>query len=312
MSLRFQLRHYTEYRYEEFVESAHNQLRMHLREVPGQVIERRTVRMHPAPDWTRLQSDYFGNRVLWVQTSREHRASKIFVKHDVRVSARRLHPAEQTATVAELRACLDSDRYAQDPELAMLRLPSRLVPVDEELAAFAAPYLVADRPVLAAAEALQAHIFGTFTFSPLATSISTPVHEVLESRKGVCQDFAHLMVAGLRSCGLAARYVSGYIETLPPPGKPRLVGADASHAWVSVWCGPEVGWQDLDPTNNQRPQGQHLTTAWGRDYDDVIPLNGVIFGGGESSTLKVRVDLRRLPSAIKNSALDGPALDIGK
>jgi transglutaminase-like putative cysteine protease len=201
--------------------------------------------------------------------------------------------------LAELQAQLASARFAQDPALVLHTLPSRLVPsAHPALRAFAAPFFQTGRPVLEAAELLMQHIFQNFKFDPEATSITTPVLEVLEQRHGVCQDFAQLMIGACRAMGLPARYVSGYIETLPPPGKPRLVGADASHAWVSLWCGAEHGWQELDPTNNQRPQGQHIVAAWGRDYDDVIPLNGVISGGGDSSKLKVRVDLKRLPDAL--------------
>ena len=295
MTQHYLLRHYTEYRYEHVVETAHNQLRMHLRNTPTQSCLQRSMHVMPRPSWTRLQADYFDNKVLWVEQDAPHRVAKIFIKHLVALDAPPLPSAESTMTVAALRELLLSPTWAQMPELALLRLPSRFVPVSEVLREFAAPFFPPEQPVLAGARALMDHIYREFRFNPRATSIATPVHEVLEQREGVCQDFAHLMVAALRAMGFAARYVSGYIETLPPPGKPRLVGADASHAWVSLWCGPEDGWQDLDPTNGKQPEGQHIVTAWGRDYDDVVPLNGVISGGGESSTLKVRVDLRRVP-----------------
>jgi transglutaminase-like putative cysteine protease len=140
-----------------------------------------------------------------------------------------------------------------------------------------------------AASALSARLHRDFTFDPEATHVSTPVAEVLLHRRGVCQDFAHLLIGGLRSLGLAARYVSGYIETRPPPGKARLVGADASHAWVSVHL-PGFGWLDLDPTNDCPADERHITLAWGRDYADVTPLRGVTLGGGEQ-TLEVAVDV---------------------
>ncbi len=134
-----------------------------------------------------------------------------------------------------------------------------------------------------------------FRYDPEFTTLSTPLADVLAHRRGVCQDFAHLAIGCLRSQGLAARYVSGYIETLPPPGKPRLIGADASHAWFSVYV-PDCGWVDFDPTNNQLPESRHITVAWGRDYADVTPLKGVIFGGGQMQ-LTVSVDVLDLDAA---------------
>jgi transglutaminase-like putative cysteine protease len=135
-------------------------------------------------------------------------------------------------------------------------------------------------PILVGVRALMIRIHREFAFDPKATTVSTPVMEVFERRRGVCQDFAHLMLSCLRSIGLAARYVSGYLLTRPPPGNKRLVGADASHAWVSVYC-PGHGWVDVDPTNGIFPSLEHVTLGWGRDYDDVTPLRGVLLGGGD-------------------------------
>jgi len=146
------------------------------------------------------------------------------------------------------------------------------------------------RPILEAAQALMSRIFREIRFDTRATDVTTPVAEVFERRAGVCQDFAHLMLACLRSLGVPARYVSGYLETLPPPGQPRLIGADASHAWVSVYVGEPHGWIDLDPTNNLLPAERHITVAWGRDFSDVSPLRGVTLGAGGQS-LFVEVDV---------------------
>jgi transglutaminase-like putative cysteine protease len=159
------------------------------------------------------------------------------------------------------------------------RYPSPYVQPAPELAAFARESFTERRPLMAAAVALMHRIHDEFQFDPGATSITTPATRVLEERHGVCQDFAHLEIACLRSLGLPARYVSGYLLTDPPPGQPRLVGADASHAWLSVWC-PRNGWVDLDPTNAVLPDTRHVTIAWGRDYGDVSPLRGVVLGGG--------------------------------
>ncbi len=294
MTQHYLLRHYTEYRYKADVESAHNQMRMHLRNTDHQVCLQRSMSVLPRPSWTRLQGDYFDNKVLWMEVDRPHKVSKIFIKHLVAVDEPLKADPASTRTMAQMQALLAEECWAQDPQLVLLRVPSRFAPQSAAVRAFARPFFPPDRPVLACAVELMQHIYKHFEFNPHATTVATPVEEVLNKRAGVCQDFAHLMVTALRSVGLVVRYVSGYIETLPPPGQPRLVGADASHAWVSLWCGPELGWQDLDPTNGKRPDGQYLVTAWGRDYDDVVPMNGVISGGGGSSTLKVRVDLRRV------------------
>jgi transglutaminase-like putative cysteine protease len=156
-----------------------------------------------------------------------------------------------------------------------------------DLALYAGPSFAAGRDLPEALLDLTRRIHADFKFDPKATSVSTPLREVLAKRRGVCQDFAHFMIGCLRTLGLAARYVSGYIVTAPPPGKPRLVGADASHAWVSVYCG-EAGWLDLDPTNDCVVDDEHITLAWGRDFSDVTPMRGVILGGGEQE-LEVRV-----------------------
>jgi transglutaminase-like putative cysteine protease len=161
-----------------------------------------------------------------------------------------------------------------------------------ELAAYAQPAFPPGRPLLDAVVELTGRIHEDFTFDSGATTVATPLEEVFKSRRGVCQDFARLEIACLRSLGLAARYVSGYLETLPPPGRPRLLGADASHAWLAFFC-PGAGWIHVDPTNNLLPSSTHVTVAWGRDYDDVSPVHGVILGGGDH-TLRVNVDVLRL------------------
>src|SRR5262249_29624550 len=148
------------------------------------------------------------------------------------------------------------------------------------------------KPILAGGLDLCRRIYAEFKFDTHASTVLTRVQDFFKARRGVCQDFAHLMVASLRSLGLPARYVSGYLETIPPPGKPKLVGSDASHAWASLWCGNQ-GWVDLDPTNNLLPSDRHITTAWGRDYSDVPPLRGVLVGSGQHK-LTVSVDVNPL------------------
>ena len=165
---------------------------------------------------------------------------------------------------------------------------------------YAIPSFPVGRPIVDAVDDLVKRIHRDFTYDPQFTTIATPLLDVLKHRRGVCQDFAHVAIACLRSLGLAARYVSGYIETIPPAGQARLVGADASHAWFSLYV-PEWGWLDFDPTNNQMASDQHIILAVGRDYQDVTPLKGVLFGGGKHQ-LDVSVDVERLP---ENHTLQG-------
>jgi len=171
-------------------------------------------------------------------------------------------------------------------------LDSPMVTITPELADYAQSSFTANRALVDVVHDLMQRIYKDFTYDPAFTTIATPLSEVLSFRRGVCQDFAHLAIACLRAYGMAARYISGYVETLPEPGKPRLVGADASHAWFSVFI-PGTGWLDFDPTNNTVPLDQHITLAWGRDYADVTPLKGIAFGGGQH-TLSVSVDVLRL------------------
>jgi transglutaminase-like putative cysteine protease len=178
----------------------------------------------------------------------------------------------------------------------LFALPSPAVPSNALAADYARESFTPGRPLLEAALDLVSRIHRDFEYDPTSTTVATPLAEVLEQRRGVCQDFAHLAIAGLRGLGLAARYVSGYLETLPPPGQPKLRGADASHAWLALYC-PEAteahGWVDLDPTNDCPISDQYITTAVGRDYQDVTPVRGVFYGGGEHS-LAVSVDVDRL------------------
>jgi transglutaminase-like putative cysteine protease len=182
-----------------------------------------------------------------------------------------------------------TDRSSPVLEAIEFTFASPVVPLEPTFAEYAAASFTSRRSILEAALELTSRIHADIKFDTTATTVSTPPLEVLEKRRGVCQDFAHLQIACLRSLGLPARYVSGYLETIPPRGQPRLVGADASHAWVSLFC-PGIGWIDLDPTNNCLPSMRHITAAWGRDYSDVSPIRGVLLGSGEH-TLSVAVDV---------------------
>jgi transglutaminase-like putative cysteine protease len=188
---------------------------------------------------------------------------------------------------------LDIDRQPGSRHARQYRSPSRLVPASPDLADYALPSFGPGRPIVDAVVDLASRIHRDFIYEPGFTSVTTPLLDVLAYRRGVCQDFAHLAVGCVRSMGLAARYVSGYIETIPPEGHERLVGADASHAWFSVYV-PGWGWVDVDPTNDQVVSDSYVTTAWGRDYWDVSPLRGSVEGGGTSHTMDVAVDVTRL------------------
>ncbi len=278
--------HHTEYRYATPVAQSWQLSHLRPRSLPRQQLLSHRLQVSPAPDWIDEQVDAFGNPVSLFS---------ILAAHDT------------LDVVAESRVVLapvpppapDADRQPWDPgaalrahgavalETAQFLGPSPLVPRSRRAAHYARRSFRRGVPMSVALDELAHRIHRDFTFDPAATSVTTPLEEVFVRRRGVCQDFAQLMIACLRSVGVPARYVSGYIVTRPPPGHPRLVGADASHAWVSAWC-PRAGWIDIDPTNDRRIDQDFVTLAWGRDFSDVTPLRGVILGGGEQ-VLEARV-----------------------
>lgn len=245
---------------------------------------RESGRIVVEPDLARLVEgeDAFGNPVTWLSLDTPH--DGLVVRAESRVTVIRREPLLKPADSRPWEQVRDSLRYRPKPLAADALDAQRYLyaspraPRDALLAAFAAQVFKPGVPLLLGAQALMELIFKTFTYDPEATEVGTPVLEVLKKKRGVCQDFAHLMIAALRSIGLPARYMSGYLLTEPPPGKPRLVGADASHAWVAVWC-PDSGWAEYDPTNGIQPDLRHVTLGWGRDFQDVSPLRGVILGG---------------------------------
>ncbi|HJZ60202.1 MAG TPA: transglutaminase family protein, partial [Gemmataceae bacterium] len=243
----------------------------------------------PDPAVIEERVDYFGNPVSYFTIQEQHRELVVSVSHRVSVRPDPIPRLLATPAWEAVRDRLTRDRGPVWLDAYQFAFDSRDAPADVRFAAYAAPSFPPGRPVLEAALDLTRRIHAEFVYDPRATTLATPVAEVFANRRGVCQDFAHVQLACLRSIGLAARYISGYLSTVPPPGRPRLVGADASHAWVSVFCG-DAGWVDLDPTNNQVPGDRHVLIAWGRDYNDVSPLKGVILGGGQH-TVKVAVDV---------------------
>lgn len=289
----YRCRHITRYSYAEPVTGS--QLIAHLapRPHPHQRGGIARLLVEPAPAVAVDRLDWFGNPVTYAAIDTPHRSLTVTAELEIAVEAL---PLPDPATTPPWERVAAAAAAAAEP-VEFLQ-PSPLVPVPDAalsaaLADFTAPSFPPGRPVLAGLLDLTRRIQAEFTFETGVTSPGTPVAEVLRLRRGVCQDFAHLMIAALRPLGLPARYVSGYLRTLPPPGQPRLVGADASHAWVQAWAGPDPGWIDLDPTNGRPADTDHITLAWGRDYDDVCPLRGVILGGG-AQTLEVSVDVEPL------------------
>ena len=285
--MNYEVTHTTEYGYGEAVSVSHHLLHLNPRELPGQKCGLYQLIVDPPPAVTTKRVDYFGNTVTFLAMQGPYERLTVQTRSKVTVSPARL--PDPAATPA-WETVIDQGELPLD--VFEFVFDSPLVRPGAELAAYTAPSFPPGRPLIEAVVDLTARIHEDFTFDPKATTVATPLAEVFKARRGVCQDFAHLEIACLRSLGLAARYVSGYLETVPPPGKPRLVGADASHAWMAVYC-PDSGWIDVDPTNNLLPSDTHITLAWGRDYSDVSPIRGVILGGGED-TLKVAVDIVRL------------------
>ena len=283
-AVRYHVLHETRYDYGSPVSLSQQQLHLSPRILAWQQVEEQCVDIEPTPSWRRDGLDAFGNPVTWVAFHAPHDSLLI---RSVMTIAVEPHLPGDLKNSPPWEAVRDRLAYdATDPQPADLDATRFLfesphVRIKHELADYAADCFPPGKPLLLCVQALMAKIFTEFTFDPEATTVSTPVLEVLENKRGVCQDFAHLMIACLRAMGLAARYVSGYLLTRPPPGKPRLIGADASHAWVSVYVpGSEYGWVDFDPTNNLLPDTEHITLSFGRDFSDISPLRGIILGGG--------------------------------
>jgi transglutaminase-like putative cysteine protease len=281
---RYIVLHETRYKYEYPVGLSRQVLHLSPRPLAWQECIAHGLRIDPKPEILGNAEDAFGNPTTSFVIDEDHSSLVVRAESWVDVTARTYPDDGATPAWDDVRTRL-SYRAGRAPHPADLDatrflFESTRVRNKRELAAWTMACFAPGTPLLVGVRALMNRIHGELTFDPKATTVSTPVMEVFEKRRGVCQDFAHLMLSCLRSIGLAARYVSGYLLTKPPPGKKRLVGADASHAWVSVYC-PEYGWVDADPTNGIFPSLEHVTLGWGRDYDDVTPMRGVLLGGGE-------------------------------
>ncbi|MDB6016976.1 MAG: transglutaminase domain protein [Pedosphaera sp.] len=285
--------HTTTYEYSDPVSLSHHLLRLQPRELAGQQCLEHDIAIQPRPGVTRSHADYFGNQMIFVTVEGAHRQLVATSRSRVRVEAIAPPEPEDTPAWEAVRELCRRETPGEDLEARDFVYDSPLIKEQPEFGAYAAASFTPGVPLLTAVLDLTNRIHKDFKFDPKATTIATPLEQVMKSRRGVCQDFAQLEIAFLRAMGIPARYVSGYLETDPPPGKTRLAGADASHAWVSFFC-PGAGWIDVDPTNNLLPSNRHITVAWGRDYSDVSPIRGVILGSGEH-TLKVAVDVIPLP-----------------
>jgi len=285
--------HRTEYRYESKVSSSYGELYLLPREVPGQVCRSSSVRIEPEPQDYRERTDFYGNRAAYFAVLQPHTRLTVTAESTVDVNRPGSLPLSVDQGWDAVRDRLRLDLSDDVFDARGFALDSPKVVLSPAVAAYAAESFPARRPLSEALTELISRIHRDFAYAPGATSVRTTLTELLDSRKGVCQDFAHLAVGCLRSVGLAARYVSGYLETRPPPGRPRLVGADVSHAWASVFV-PDAGWVDLDPTNNGFVSDRYVTTACGRDYGDVSPLKGVIYTESTKNELHVSVDVSPL------------------
>jgi transglutaminase-like putative cysteine protease len=290
--MRYQVRHITEYKYQELVNTAHNRLCLVPLDLPEQKCISSAIKVLPVPDEQEYRTDFFGNTLYFVSIYKEHNKLEVISESLVDVLPRIQSgiAAGSTLQWESLKTTLaQRDEYS---EIAQYLLPSHYVPYSLEIQKFAEDCFASGDTLWSASNKLMRKIFTSLEFKPGFTTVNTPVETVVKLRKGVCQDFAHLMIACLRNHGVAARYVSGYLETFPPPGKEKLVGSDASHAWVAVYF-PGIGWVEFDPTNNLLPAENHIIVAVGRDYFDVAPVKGIIFSSG-TQKVEVKVDVTRV------------------
>ena len=286
----YDIRHVTTYAYESPVSFARCSLRLEPRSGDGQQLVSHSVDIRPRPAERTVRRDFFGTHTEIILIETAHRSLRIDSRSRVSVSRQPLARGAPSPPWENVRD-VAFEANSLDPSSPIgYVFASSLVPVQAPLTAYAAASFPPDGGIVAGAVDLMHRIRHDFRYDPKATVISTPLAEVFEKRRGVCQDFAHVMIAGLRGLGLPAAYVSGYLRTIPPPGQPRLQGADATHAWVSVWCGAEIGWVGFDPTNDLLVGNDHIILAVGRDFSDVSPVDGMIMGSRKQK-LGVAVDV---------------------
>jgi transglutaminase-like putative cysteine protease len=281
----YRVRHTTLYDYQGAADGSAHLAHLRPRVLPWQRVLSATLTSEPAASWQREGTDHFGNTINWFFLDIAHRTFVLTADATVDVRFPEPPPTMETPAWDDVAAAAGHDWQA-----AEFLFDSPLVGADAQARAYALSSFPRGRPILDALLDLNLRIRADFTFRPGVTTTSTKIHEVLQQREGVCQDFTHLMISGLRALGLPARYVSGYIRTRPREGGTGRLGAEQSHAWVGCWLGARHGWVDLDPTNGLLVQEEHVLLGWGRDYSDVAPLRGVILSGGEHR-LSVAVEL---------------------
>jgi transglutaminase-like putative cysteine protease len=286
----YDIRHVTTYSYESPVSVARCSLRLEPHSGDGQQLISHGVDIKPRPVERTIRHDFFGTHTESILIETPHRTLRIDSRSRVSVARHALGRAAPSPAWESIRdVAFEATSLGPSSPIGYV-FPSPLVPVQQPVTAYASLSFAPGNGILAGAVDLMHRIRSEFRYDPKATVISTPLTEVFEKRHGVCQDFAHVMIAGLRGLGLPAAYVSGYLRTIPPPGKPRLQGADATHAWVSLWCGQEMGWIGFDPTNDILVENDHIVLAVGRDFSDVSPVDGIIVGSRKQK-LGVAVDV---------------------
>ncbi len=287
----YRVRHRTTYSYESKMTDGYSVAALSPRPTPWQQVISSTIDVEPEPSEADHYLDVFGNKISQFGLHEPHTRMSVEAVSVVAVTERtRVSDPTPWETVVQTLDAMTGDLAI---DVCFFRGASTFVDVvqwNAQLRALADEVFVPGRPIVDAVGRLCTSIFEEFLFDPHSTDVSTPIDAVLAGRRGVCQDFAHVAIGVLRSIGLAARYVSGYLETEPPPGRERLIGADASHAWCSFWT-PNEGWVDFDPTNGHLPVNRHITVAWGRDYADVVPVRGVMIGPASNQSLSVSVDV---------------------
>jgi transglutaminase-like putative cysteine protease len=290
----YKIVHRTTYKYKYPVSLGSHVACLKPRSIRRHCLRQSELTIKPTPASISERVDYFGNHLCYFTVEEPHDELIVEARSEVVMEDRAASSPARSPAWEDVAAALPRDQYPDVLEAYQFRFESPRIRLKAEFAAYALQSFTPGRPIHEALLDLTARMHADFRFDSKVTTVRTPIEEVFLKRRGVCQDFAHVQIACLRSINLAARYVSGYLRTYPPPGQPRLVGADASHAWVSCYC-PGTGWFDVDPTNNVVPSNGHVTLAWGRDFGDVSPLHGLILGGGVH-TLKVAVDLEAVES----------------
>jgi len=291
----YRITHRTTYKYRYPVSVGNHVACLQPRNIPGRQFAQTQLHIHPFPVTRTERVDYFGNTLCFFTIQEPHQELIVEARSEVQLVEQPHDVLEKPIAWEDAARSLPEDRSAEELEAHQFRFESPRIRILPEFAAYARLSFTPRRPMREALLDLTSRIHNDFRFDTKVTNVRTPPEEVFKKRRGVCQDFAQVQIACLRSINLASRYVSGYLRTYAPPGKERLIGADASHAWVSAYC-PGIGWMDVDPTNDVVPSDGHVTLAWGRDYGDVSPLRGLVHGGG-TNILKVAVDMEPLEDA---------------